>query len=529
MSRITAYSALSSAQSDDVVPIVDVHDTSMAATGTMKKITVGNLIATVFPSGDAAGLDVRVSGAKGDGSTDDTTAFGLARDATGTGGTVMVTPGTYILSALALNVAGQKWVIMPGATLKLKNAANGPIFSISASGVTVTGGGVIDGNFANQTPGFHPLIGVGGTTPTDVTFDGVTVQNANGYGIAAGTGAENISGLTIRNCIFANTQYDALVAGSNSITSDITDIAFINNKVYNNNPALVGGGLGISIVGNPGGGHYARRVTATGNRVECYPIGTSEPGYGDWAAGVHFSGVINGTVVGNAFFGCTLPVTIPDSQDVAILGNSIEGYSGYGIEVPASVLSRGITVTGNTIVDTDPRAGAGYHSEYGISVSASSGATRYVVISGNVINQVTTSGFPSIGIGGGSMVTDHITATGNVINKSAGGGGALVAHKVTNLKISDNVIDCGGTNMNVVWLDSGGAGGTFVAKWSVTGNIIANYGTGAGIIYGSGTENMTYVMITGNSFNNGGSGDTIDPASSGVLASPFLNANNIGP
>lgn len=43
MSRTTAYTALSSAQYDDVVPIVDVHDTSMAATGTTKKITVRNL------------------------------------------------------------------------------------------------------------------------------------------------------------------------------------------------------------------------------------------------------------------------------------------------------------------------------------------------------------------------------------------------------------------------------------------------------------------------------------------------------
>lgn len=43
MSKITAYAALSSTQSDDVVVIVDVHDTSMASSGTTKKITVGNL------------------------------------------------------------------------------------------------------------------------------------------------------------------------------------------------------------------------------------------------------------------------------------------------------------------------------------------------------------------------------------------------------------------------------------------------------------------------------------------------------
>jgi hypothetical protein len=44
MSKITAYTALTTGFStSDVVPIVDVSDTSMAATGTTKKITLANL------------------------------------------------------------------------------------------------------------------------------------------------------------------------------------------------------------------------------------------------------------------------------------------------------------------------------------------------------------------------------------------------------------------------------------------------------------------------------------------------------
>src|SRR5580704_8886580 len=45
MSKITGYPALSSVQSDDVLPVVDVHDTSMASSGTTKKISVGALAA----------------------------------------------------------------------------------------------------------------------------------------------------------------------------------------------------------------------------------------------------------------------------------------------------------------------------------------------------------------------------------------------------------------------------------------------------------------------------------------------------
>jgi len=50
MSKITDYAALGTVQADDVLPIVDVHDPSMAASGTTKKITVANLTATFTAS-----------------------------------------------------------------------------------------------------------------------------------------------------------------------------------------------------------------------------------------------------------------------------------------------------------------------------------------------------------------------------------------------------------------------------------------------------------------------------------------------
>lgn len=57
MSKITAYGALTTPQFDDVLPVVDIHDTTMAPTGTTKKITIGNLTASIAipPSGDSTG------------------------------------------------------------------------------------------------------------------------------------------------------------------------------------------------------------------------------------------------------------------------------------------------------------------------------------------------------------------------------------------------------------------------------------------------------------------------------------------
>lgn len=45
MSKITAYESLSAPLSNDLLPIVDVNDDTMAASGTTKNITVGNLLA----------------------------------------------------------------------------------------------------------------------------------------------------------------------------------------------------------------------------------------------------------------------------------------------------------------------------------------------------------------------------------------------------------------------------------------------------------------------------------------------------
>jgi hypothetical protein len=72
MTKITAYTALTSAVTSDVVPVVDVSDTTMAASGTTKKITLANL---VTPMLDATATDIAQSGAQAAG------AVGLAADA----------------------------------------------------------------------------------------------------------------------------------------------------------------------------------------------------------------------------------------------------------------------------------------------------------------------------------------------------------------------------------------------------------------------------------------------------------------
>ena len=55
MSKITAYASLAAWQPADVLPVVDVSDTSMAASGTTRKASVSVLTSGIPPSGDTTG------------------------------------------------------------------------------------------------------------------------------------------------------------------------------------------------------------------------------------------------------------------------------------------------------------------------------------------------------------------------------------------------------------------------------------------------------------------------------------------
>jgi hypothetical protein len=54
-SKISALASLASVQADDVLPVVDVHDTTQAGSGTTKKITAAALLASVLDGGQAIG------------------------------------------------------------------------------------------------------------------------------------------------------------------------------------------------------------------------------------------------------------------------------------------------------------------------------------------------------------------------------------------------------------------------------------------------------------------------------------------
>jgi hypothetical protein len=108
MGKITGYAALTAPVLSDLLPVVDVSDTSMASTGTDKKMTLAVLQALlgpgllVLPSGDTSGAT-------------DTAAIGAAITSltgTGNGGTVLLAAGQFYITASAGSIA----VTLPAQT-----------------------------------------------------------------------------------------------------------------------------------------------------------------------------------------------------------------------------------------------------------------------------------------------------------------------------------------------------------------------------------------------------------------------------
>ncbi len=103
-------------------------------------------------------ISITDQGALTDGSSDDIVAIHAARDAAGANGVVYVPPGTTRYStSIALNVAGQTWVLAAGATLKMQDAGtiSSGALNVTAASVSILGSGhgagqsTIDGNRAH--------------------------------------------------------------------------------------------------------------------------------------------------------------------------------------------------------------------------------------------------------------------------------------------------------------------------------------------------------------------------------------------
>lgn len=453
--------------------------------------------------------------AAGDGRTDDTAAFIGARDAAGINGFVVVPAGIYALSGLLLNVPGQTWQLMSGATLFLKPSVNTSLLRITASHVTIEGPGVLDGNLANQS---GRSAGISIISADYVSFRNLTAQNLNAYGFAF----FNCNFPVVTGCLVTNTWYWAVTFFAAPATpfhgATVTNCRILN---YGRGTSSVGGC--VAFTGRTGGG-WACDAIVGNNVLESYPVHWGEHGLPDVPYGVYGSYVQGLTIDGNIIHGGEMGISLPHSIGATITGNYLEGWAAYGIEIPAC---SNTAVSGNTLVDTNPRAPT-YASVTALIVGSTA---RHVSVHGNTITHIAIApgGLPAVLIGGEGPGTSDVTVTGNTISKYASGGaGIAVAGNVTYATISDNIIDCRTMNADGIWLETSDSSGTVNGR-VIRGNTIRNYGTRSAILVGTigqATARIEYATVQGNVFHAGAKGITVQAAGWGPHTSI---ANNVGP
>jgi len=351
--------------------------------------------------------------AKGDGSTNDTAAIQAAvDDAKGTGGTVIVPSGTYLINPVASNGAGIRLgsdmtlLLQPGAILQAMSTSTSDHVVLLVSGcegVNIVGGTLI-GNRNNNTitdtreggDGLRIVnsadIIVDGVSARDFWEDGFYVgESSRNVALCAvladnnrrhGMGITDVDGLLLKDSTFRNStgfmQGDDLVCGTG------IDLEPNENETVNN--VLI---TGCTFTGN----------TAEGIAV-CVPLTLSN--------GRITQVVIDGnTASGNGFGKVTgsCGIGISNTTGHTVRNNTVRDNLGDGIYLTSGANNN--TVTGNTVSGTDPAEQPG-DAGHGIMLYRTSGNS----VSGNTVTDCAGCGIRNASATGTNTIGTN-TLSGN--------------------------------------------------------------------------------------------------------------------
>ena len=218
-SKITALTALTAADpANDMLPVVDVSDTSMAASGTTKRISINNILAC-SPSATLASATI-----SGDLTVDTNTLFvDSATDRVGIG------------------------TVTPVAKLILRDGANRNLL-VASDASHLGSAGIAIGSFTDNAADWAPLSLV---AKTSIAFglNGTTAMTLNANGLGVG-GSPNTGLLTVGATTNASATANALTILSQRATFVVTANGATDAAGTTINYAWASGGQGSLIFRN---------------------------------------------------------------------------------------------------------------------------------------------------------------------------------------------------------------------------------------------------------------------------------------
>ncbi len=288
-------------------------------------------------------VNVQDKGAKGNGSANDTAAIQAAVDqVAGTGGTVYVPNGTYMVDASKriFVKSNMTFRMASGATLKVipNSLTNSTVLRVMDIANVNIIGGTIQGDtnsHSSSSENYGHLIGV--YNADNIVVEGVTLKEAAGDGVYVGLNASKVAVCSI---VADNN-------GRHGLTVTSGDGVVIKNSVFKNGKKLRYS-LGVDIEPNQGG--YINNVKITNSQFLNNYGGGMAAGY-PYASGGGVTNLVidgntmadNGKIGGAAYAG----IILSNQNGCKILNNTVRNNVQDGITLYNK--TRNCTVSGNTI------------------------------------------------------------------------------------------------------------------------------------------------------------------------------------
>lgn len=462
-------------------------------------------------------------GAKGDGSTDDTTAINAALQAafTAGGGKVILSPGKSYKITNTLLLKTNTTLEAYGAYIFMGAAVSAGFYMLNTydSGITNTGyttgwsnvrlfGGIWDakGHTMNTGQNYNimTLSNSRNALIKDATFRNICTYHA--------IDANCVAGLTVMNCRFEG--FSDKTAGLTRFFSEAIQLDRGTDGTPCIDAVIANNYMGPAIDGSGAGSHGKL-------------VGSHTDDVGQWYSNIRVTG---NTIVSPINHG----ILASSWKDAVISNNTITGALGDGIRLSqaANNASSRITVTGNTISES---AGRGIYFGGGASALWDT-----CTVTGNAISSSVAASNPGIEM----LFVNNSTVSGNQISNSISHG--MQVTDCNDLNINGNTImNCTLSGMQTTRcsrviiannkLYNLGNRGIWLTNTTVRSSVMNNHIIGAGRTttntYGAIEFSITACtdnVIAGNRIQKFGSGnEALVPVLMAVGAAPTSTGNSV--